>query len=157
MPKVTVRQARPTESGELTRLAYFAKAHWGYAPQDFQAWADELTISAESIETTPTFVIGDGPRIGAVLQLRPASAPWAIECLWVHPDCMRRGFGAALVRHAAAYAASHGQDWLAIDADPNAAAFYLALGADRTGEVPAPVVGDADRVRPQLLLRTDVP
>lgn len=155
MTKIAVRQARPSESSELTRLAYSAKAHWGYAPQDLQTWADELAISPESIETAPTLVIDDGPRIGAVLQLCPSSAPWAIECLWVRPDCMRRGFGAALVRHAAAYAARHGQDWLAIDADPNAAAFYLALGADAAGEVPAPVVDDADRIRPQLLLSTD--
>lgn len=156
MQEMNVRQAHPTESDDLTRLAYTAKAHWGYAAQDLQAWSDELAISTESIETAPTFVIDDGPRIGAVLQLCPSSAPWAIECLWVRPDCMRRGFGAALVRHAAAYAARHGQERLAIDADPNAVAFYLALGADKAGEVPAPAVGDANRVRPQLLLRTDV-
>jgi len=152
--RMVVREARPTESEELTRLAFCAKSHWGYSPEDLEAWTDELTISPQSIDSEPTFVVEHGPRIGAVLQLGTQAARWAIECLWVHPDSMRRGFGRALVRHAAAYAASQSQAWLVIDADPNAEAFYYALGADRVGEVQAPVVGNPQRVRLQLLLST---
>jgi len=37
-----------------------------------------------------------------------------------------------------------------VDADPNAESFYLACGADRCGEVPAPIRGEPGRVRPQL-------
>ena len=41
---------------------------------------------------------------------------------------------------------------LAIDADPNAEAFYLANGARRVGEDAAPIEGLPGRTRPQLLL-----
>jgi hypothetical protein len=45
-----------------------------------------------------------------------------------------------------------GGNALAIDADPNAEAFYLAKGARRIGEIAAPIEGHPDRVRPQMLL-----
>ena len=41
-----------------------------------------------------------------------------------------------------------------VDADPNAESFYLACGANRCGEVPAPIPGEPGRVRPQLAFRT---
>lgn len=154
IPRIRLRVARPAESDELTRLAFRAKENWGYSPEDLRAWTDELTISPESISREPTFVIESERRIVAVLQLSTRVSPWEIEGLWVHPDRMGRGFGSRLIRHAIAYAASQDQSSLAIDADPNAEAFYLALGATRVGQEQAPVSGDPARVRPQLLLDT---
>ena len=147
-----IRAARPHEWPELSRLAHAAKASWGYAATDLQAWRDDLSFSAASIRELPTFVVDDGDAVRAVLQVDTRAQPWEIGALWVEPGAMRQGHGRALMRHAAAYALGRGQDVLAIDADPNAAAFYRALGAHPVGEVPAPVVGDPLRVRPQLML-----
>jgi hypothetical protein len=41
-----------------------------------------------------------------------------------------------------------------IDADPHAEAFYRACGALRIGGVAAPIDGQPQRVRPQLVLST---
>ncbi len=147
-----IRAARPDEWPELSRLAHAAKASWGYAATDLEAWRDDLRFSAASIREQPTFVVDDHGTVRAVLQLDTHARPWEIGALWVDPGAMRQGHGRALMRHAAAFALGRGQDVLAIDADPNAAAFYRALGAQIVGEVPAPVVGDPLRVRPQLVL-----
>jgi hypothetical protein len=45
-----------------------------------------------------------------------------------------------------------GLDQLQIDADPNAEPFYVACGARRVGERPAPIAAQPLRVRPQLVL-----
>ncbi|MCP5262365.1 MAG: GNAT family N-acetyltransferase [Rhodoferax sp.] len=150
-----IRAARPDEWPELTRLAHAAKASWGYAAADLEAWRDDLSFSAVSIRAQPTFVVDDGGAVRAVLQLDTRARPWEIGALWVDPGAMRQGHGRALMRHAAAYALGRGQAVLAIDADPNAAAFYRGLGAQPVGEVAAPTAGDPGRVRPQLLLPLD--
>jgi predicted N-acetyltransferase YhbS len=67
---------------------------------------------------------------------------------------MHRGFGRALVQHAAGHAAARGQAVLAIDSDPNAEPFYLRCGAQLVGQVRAPIEGSPNRVRPQLILAT---
>lgn len=149
-----IRAARPDESNELTRLAIRAKSHWGYAADDLRRWHDDLTITPQSTQRQPTFVIDDGGRSVAVLQLEVDGAVWAIGGLWVAPTAMGKGFGRVLVQHAAAYAAAAGRTQLAIDADPNAEGFYLALGARTIAGVAAPVADDSQRARPQLILDT---
>ena len=151
-----IRAAHPDEWPELSRLAYAAKASWGYAPSDLAAWRDDLRFSATSIRMLPTFVAEDPhDRVCAVVQLDTRGTPWEIGALWVDPAAMRQGHGRALMRQAAAFAHGSGQVELAIDADPNAAAFYRSLGARPVGALAAPIVGDPARVRPQLLLRLD--
>jgi len=51
-------------------------------------------------------------------------------------------------------AAARGQSELAIDSDPNASGFYEYCGARVVGAVAAPIVGNLERARPQLRLRT---
>ena len=152
---MNLRLARPSESEELSALAITAKALWGYSPQQLAGWANQLRISQESIATVPTFVVEEHGRLVGVAQLSQESTRWAIECLWVHPSSIRRGVGKRLLQHVLAYARSHGQTELRVDADPNAEAFYLRLGARRVGEVAAPVLGQPRRIRPQLVVSTE--
>ena len=150
-----IRPAHSCESEALTSLAFAAKAFWGYTRQQLDAWSNELRVSPESILEQPTYVAEEGGRILGVVQLNTSSIPWQVECLWVHPDGTRQGIGARLMRKALAYAQAHGQRELHIDADPNAEAFYLHIGARRVGALSAPIAGKPQRVRPQLMLLTD--
>ena len=74
--------------------------------------------------------------------------------MWVDPKNMGKGVGKALLQHMLDYARSQGQAELSIDSDPFAIGFYLACGAHEIGQIHAPIPGQPDRVRPQLVIPT---
>ncbi len=149
-----IRPAAPEEAPVLSRIARAAKAHWGYDPAQLARWDHELTVSPRSLQRAPSFVAENAQGILGFIQVDMDTAPPEIDHLWVDPACMGQGAGRALLRHAQALLAAEGVPELAIDADPNAEGFYLAMGAWRIGLEPAPIAGQSDRVRPQLRLAT---
>jgi RimJ/RimL family protein N-acetyltransferase/predicted N-acetyltransferase YhbS len=154
MQSINIRPATPADTPALTALATRAKAHWHYPPAQLDAWRDALTITADSLAASPTWVAeGDG-RIAGFYQLKMHGDSWALEHLWVDPAWMRRGIGRALFAHARDVAVERGAVAIGIDADPNAEPFYLACGAARIGAIAAPIDGMPDRARPQLVLAT---
>ena len=155
-----IRRAVAGDVEELSALVLSAKAHWGYEHAQLQAWRSSLEVSAESVPARPTFV-GElnGLAIG-FYSLAPSGEAWELDNLWVLPRFMKNGFGRTLLMHAAQTAAEGGATSIVIDADPNAEPFYLACGAKRIGAVAAPIAGQLNRVRPQLVLavtRSNIP
>lgn len=154
--EILIRAARIENAEVLTRLAGAAKASWGYPEEAMRAWKDALIITSTSITSAPTFVAEPAGREGIIAgfyQLETNENPWSLEHLWVDSEWMRQGIGRALLAHATLFAHSAGIDELAIDADPHAEPFYLSCGAIRVGAIAAPIPGEPDRVRPQLVLR----
>jgi ribosomal protein S18 acetylase RimI-like enzyme len=150
MGRVNIRPALETEAQLLSALVMRAKAHWGYSAAALDDWRSELAVSAADIRERPTFVAMAGAEVVGFYSLRPSGTSWELDNLWVLPEFMHRGIGRGLLRHALATAARGGAVELIVDADPNAESFYLACGAVRRGEAPAPISGELDRVRPQL-------
>jgi GNAT superfamily N-acetyltransferase len=155
------RRARPDEAPLLSQIAAAAKAHWGYPAEVLAGWRAELTISADDVASMDIVVAArDGEvlgfyalAVGVALGLGLGPSQASLEHLWVDPGHMRRGVGRFLVEHAVAAAGAGGATSVLIDADPNAERFYLGLGAERIGDIPAPILGDPGRVRPQLVMR----
>jgi hypothetical protein len=54
-------------------------------------------------------------------------------------------------RYALQLAKNQGARTMLIDADPNAEPFYLSRGAVRVGEIAAPIEGNNQRIRPQMI------
>jgi len=150
---MNIRPAQGHEAETLSALALKAKANWGYPADTIELWKQDLTVSAHTITSRPTFVAVLGNEIIGFYSLSPSHHSWKLDHLWVLPQFMDRGIGRALVAHALETAARGGASSVTVDADPNAESFYLACGADRCGEVPAPIPGQPERVRPQLALR----
>jgi GNAT superfamily N-acetyltransferase len=150
-----IRPAIPADVEDLSRIALAAKASWGYSAPQLAAWRSALVVTAESLARWFTSVLESEGEAVAFAQVSPESSPWEFQALWVLPGHMHRGFGRALVQHAAAHAAAHGQAVLAIDSDPNAEPFYLRCGARVVERVPAPIEGSPNRARPQLILATN--
>jgi ribosomal protein S18 acetylase RimI-like enzyme len=150
---VNIRPAQGHEAEALTAIALEAKAHWGYSAATLESWRQELTVSTRAITSRPTFVAVLGEEIVGFYSLLPSRDAWELDHLWVLPRFMERGIGRALVAHALQTAAQGGASSVTVDADPNAESLYLACGADRCGEVPAPIPGEPERVRPQLAFR----
>ena len=60
-----------------------------------------------------------------------------LEWLFVAPDAIRTGVGRQLYDDARRIAAAAGATSFRIEADPNAVAFYVRIGARLVGEVPS--------------------
>lgn len=146
-----IRPALEHEAELLCRLAMHAKAHWGYAKEVLEAWRAQLTISANDLRAKPTYVAADAGEIVGFYSLEPSPGrSWKLDNLWVVPEHMNRGIGRALLDHALRTALRAGAAEVTVDADPNAAPFYIQCGAVPRGEVAAPIPGQPARVRPQL-------
>ena len=147
---VEIREAAPSEAAALSSLALEAKAHWGYSRETLESWKDQLEISSADVASRPTYVGSIGGNVVAFYSLAPSGTTWELDNLWVAPQFMNRGLGRALLAHALEAAFRGGASSVTVDADPNAESFYLSCGAIRYGEVPAPIAGQPNRVRPQL-------
>jgi len=147
---MNIRLAAESEAAQLSDLVILAKSYWGYSTEAMERWRPELAVSPADVRERPTFVAVVGAEIAGFYSLRPAQSAWELDNLWVLPAFMRQGVGRELLNHALATAAQGGASEVTVDADPNAESFYLACGATRRGEVPAPVPGQPERVRPQL-------
>jgi GNAT superfamily N-acetyltransferase len=147
-----IRSANPIEAEYLSRIAFAAKAHWGYAEEQLAFWRNDLAFTPASIELWPTLVAEVNNNPAGVVQINPTTEPWDLEALWVHPTAMGQGIGKALLNAALQAARAGGQLSLTIDSDPNAEAFYVACGARRVGQTAAPIHGQPARFRPQLTL-----
>jgi ribosomal protein S18 acetylase RimI-like enzyme len=145
-----IRRASESEAGLLSELAAQAKAHWGYSAAALADWTPQLTLSTTDIRARPVFVAIVDDDVAGFYSLAPADTSWELDNLWVLPRFMQRGVGRALLVHALETASSQGAVEVAVDSDPNAEGFYVACGAVRRGEVPAPIEGMPERVRPQL-------
>jgi GNAT superfamily N-acetyltransferase len=153
-PHMNLRGGVPADIPSLDTIAFAAKAHWGYAPEQLQAWRDDLLVSEKSLTARPVCVAEENGHPIGFVQVATDTEPWELWAMWVHPAHMGKGVGKKLLAWAKHFAASAGQAELAIDSDPNAAGFYRACGASHVGSVAAPIASNPGRVRPQLRLRT---
>jgi GNAT superfamily N-acetyltransferase len=145
-----IRPALENEAQLLCALAMKAKAYWGYTKDALEAWRSDLTVSAKDIRAKPTYVATVDGEIVGFYSLEPSRQSWKLDNLWVLPEYMNQGIGRVLLDHALEAAVRGGAVEVTVDADPNAASFYIQCGAIRRGEVAAPIPEHPTRVRPQL-------
>jgi ribosomal protein S18 acetylase RimI-like enzyme len=153
MSSVDIRLAHPADAPALTGVARRAKASWGYPAEWMALWENDLTLTPAYISAHAVFVAGDATRIAGLCALEVNGRQASISHLWIEPDCQRRGIGRALVARALEQARAAGAVVVELLADPFAEAFYLRLGAVRTGAIAAPMPGAPDRQLPRLELR----
>jgi GNAT superfamily N-acetyltransferase len=143
-----LRPARPDEARLLSNLALRSKAHWGYNDSFLAACKHELTIRrGEMAARHVTVAEVDGAVAGHY-----TIDGHELGQLFVDPAHIGRGVGRALWRHAVGVARELGIETLAIDSDPFAEGFYLAMGATRVGSVPSGSI--AGRELPRLTFAT---
>ncbi|MFJ5711475.1 GNAT family N-acetyltransferase [Streptomyces sp. NPDC093105] len=126
-----VRDGRADEAEALSGLVLRSKASWGYDAAFLAACAPELRIRAEDV-TARRIVVAQDERGGvlgvASLEGEPPAA--SLGLLFVEPAAIGRGVGRLLYRDVVRRAAELGVGRLVIDADPHAAGFYRAMGAE---------------------------
>ncbi|WOJ97680.1 GNAT family N-acetyltransferase [Congregibacter brevis] len=153
--RVQLRNAKISESEELSEIAREAKSYWGYSASDLAKWEAELQISESSIAEQLTFAVQMGCDLAGLFQLKSDENEIDLEHFWVKPSFIGKGVGKTMLQHALQIASSLGASEIHIDADPNAEGFYTSRGAVRVAEVLAPIASQPTRVRPQMVLRTN--
>lgn len=130
--------AKPGDAPTLTRIAFAAKAHWGYPAAWLAEWEPGLRVTPEFLAANEVFVArpsagGAGEILGWAALVAAADGALWLDHLWVQPAAMGRGVGRVLFEHAVARARARGFASLRIESDPHAEPFYQRMGARRTG------------------------
>ena len=136
-----IRRAHPAEAGVLSALALRSKAHWGYDDDFLAACRDDLTLTADDIETSTVYVCdgADAPA-GFYRLLLQDDGVAELDALFVEPAAIGKGVGKCLWQHALDTAANLGCSEIVLQCDPQAEGFYLAMGAKRAGELESTVM-----------------
>ena len=143
-----IRRADERDRDELARVAFRSKAFWGYDAAFMEAVREQLTPSKSYVADGRVYLAEDGK--GAVLGfygfLYEDEQLWLYD-MFVAPEAIRTGVGRALWNHAVEVARATGEPAFFIESDPNAEAFYLTMGALRSGER---IAAGSGRVLPVL-------
>lgn len=130
-----IRRAQPGEGAALGALTVRSKAFWGYDEATMRAFDEDLAVSEADILNHAIYILEQEGRWLGYCHLRPdANNEARLESLFVEPESIGAGVGRRLFEFAATKARDLGFDALIFESDPNAEAFYLAMGAQRTGE-----------------------
>lgn len=142
-----IRRARPEEAAALSALIYRSKQSNGYDDAFMAACADELRVSAGDIDTGLIWV-AEADRLVACVTLLPLGDTGEVSAFFVDPSAKRQGVGKRLWQVVLEAALNRGIRRLTLDADPEAVAFYEAMGFETVGTSPSGSI--PDRVLPQM-------
>ena len=146
-----LRKAQYGEAASLSELALRSKGHWGYDEAFLTACRGELSLEPDELTARRVTVAEEDGTLLGFATLEGEAPQGELGMLFVEPAAIGRGVGRLLYRHVLDQARELGFNLLTIDADPHAEAFYLAMGAQRIGEVPSGSI--AGRVLPLLEAR----
>lgn len=132
--KIVITRALPEHAAELSRLAWESKSHWGYPENWLESWRPDLTLTPDFIRSNPVFLASLDDEKAGMYAISVIKNTAELEHFWVLPDFMGRGVGRQLFEHALEQVRLTGVERLHILADPNAAAFYHHMGAEKIGE-----------------------
>jgi GNAT superfamily N-acetyltransferase len=137
-PTFTLRPAHLVECGILDDLCFRSKAHWGYDAAFMESVRDQIRVQPQAVRAGRVWVAADAAdRLCGVVEVDAIDGTSAdLTLLFIDPAHLRQGIGRALYEKALDLAASLGASEMLIDSDPQAAAFYTAMGATRIGAEP---------------------
>jgi len=136
---VTVRQAKPEEQRELTRLCVRATLHAGHDEAFIERSMPAFTVTVPFIDANYVQVAQDGSGdVVGVAWVTSTSLPGIalLHGLFVEPAHWKRGIGRVLFEAAVVHARKMTNGALMIYSEPSSEGFYKRMGAVRIGEVP---------------------
>lgn len=137
-----IRAATLAEAALLSSLAIRSKAHWGYDDAQMRTFRDELTLRPGDVREGDAHVVEvDGIVRGFYTLTRTGDVSIELEHLFIDPDALGGGLGAALLAHARHRAAGAGFTRMTVQSDPNAAGFYESMGARKLRDIPSSIPG----------------
>ena len=139
---MTILKADPDDAEQLTELTMRSKAHWGYTESQMEKWRDELTISREYIGMHTVYkLIGEAGILGFYSFKTDKQNTIKLDSLFVEPEFIGRGFGSMLLEDFLRRVQNEKEVLVTLEADPNAAGFYLDKGFQITGQKKTSIPG----------------
>ena len=130
-----IRSARSEERRELEELQRRSSMHQPMYREQLAAHPDAIDLPPDQIAAGLVRVAElRGAIVGFSALLEPVSGACDLDALFVEPEQMRSGIGRQLVDDAAAIARRHGAVRIEVVANPQALAFYEAVGFRAVGE-----------------------
>jgi GNAT superfamily N-acetyltransferase len=129
MEEIEIVRATPDRAGTLTALMHASSAYQG----EYASILDGYAVTPEYVEAHPTFTATGGSEVLGFYALREAE----LDILFVADEAQGLGIGARLIAHLLAEARGRGLSSVRVVSHPPASAFYLRMGARRTGTIPA--------------------
>ncbi len=130
-----LRPPRLDELPYLSDLCLRSKAVWDYDEAMLDAFKDELTLTEDDLESDVIIVAEDLRGVAGVAQLSfDETGSSYLDKLFVEPVRLGEGTGKMLYVWACRYAQGPGAKEMVIEADPDAAPFYVDMGAEPAGE-----------------------
>ncbi|ADJ48652.1 acetyltransferase [Amycolatopsis mediterranei S699] len=129
MAEIEIHRATADQAGTLTALMHASSAYRG----EYASILDGYTIAPHYIETNPTYTATRSGEILGFYALLDAE----LDLLFVADQAQGLGIGARLIEHMLAGARERGLDSVRVVSHPPALAFYVRMGARRTGTIPA--------------------
>lgn len=132
---MTIRLAGTSERESLERLQRRASMHEPMYRAQLAAHPDAIELPASQITAGLVRVAEqDGVVVGFAVLLERSGSECELDGLFVEPGRMRSGVGRRLVEDAARIARERGAESIGVVANPQAVAFYEAVGFRRAGE-----------------------
>ncbi len=134
---IKIREACKSEAKSLSGLAMRSKAHWGYSAEFMEACRQELLVTEEMIASKDNhYAVADaqGVVVGFYSLISLSKPNIELGLLFIEPSHIGTGIGRTLITHAKNHAIASGGRTLHFQGDPNAEAFYKAIGATLTGK-----------------------
>ena len=148
---ITLRPAKPSECGELTALCLRSKAWHGYDAAFMAACETELAVTPKRLARGGhAAAVDETGQVAGFTQVLGAAAECWLESLFVDPPWIGKGVGKLLFEAARREALRLGAEDLVIESDPDAVAFYTAMGAIPAGTAPSGSI--SGRSLPRLVL-----
>ena len=129
----TIRFARASERKALEDLQRRSSMHEPMYREQLAANPDAIELPAEQITAGLVRVAErQGVIVGFAVLFEPSEGACELDGLFVEPDAMRGGIGRVLVQDAARVARDRGATRIDVVANPQALAFYEAVGFTMT-------------------------
>ena len=130
----TIRFARASERKALEDLQRRSSMHEPMYREQLAAHPDAIELPAEQITAGLVRVAErQGVIVGFAVLFEASEGACELDGLFVEPDAMRGGIGRVLVQDAVRIARDRGATRIDVVANPQALAFYEAVGFTTTG------------------------
>ncbi len=131
MGQIEIIRATPGHAGTLTALVHASSAYRG----GYASILDGYALTPGYVEANPVFTAVNGGELLGFYGL--LENPPELDILVVADAAQGLGVGARLITHMLAEARGRGLDSVRVVSHPPASAFYVRMGARRTGTIPA--------------------